>query len=52
MLSNSEKFQFLDADLDFEEEEYFAELNIPFLTKVLQPGFEIVPIYLGLMSKN
>jgi AmmeMemoRadiSam system protein B len=41
------KNNFLLADLDFEEEEKFVEINLPFLQFVLKKPFEIIPIYMG-----
>ena len=41
------KNNFLLADLDFEEEEQFVEINLPFLQTVLKQPFEIIPIYMG-----
>lgn len=35
------------ADIDFEEEEQFVELNLPFLQQILPNPFEIIPIYMG-----
>ncbi len=48
--SNRQGLRFLDGDIDFEEEEYFAEINLPFLQKVISGRFEIIPIYLGIMD--
>lgn len=39
--------RFLLADIDFEEEEQFVELNLPFLQHILKQPFEIIPIYMG-----
>lgn len=51
LAANQEKFNFLLADIDMEEQEHAIEVQVPFLVYCLGPSVEIVPIYIGEMNQ-